>query len=300
MSGVCHACVMLAVLAARGIAATPGSAAPRSIALTPRPGAARQLGPPAPTPAPTTASSSSFALDDSRGRLGHDEEVPEEQQLGAEDPGIIRTITTQVRLFLACVPRWGPVSCLKLEALLVLHGEPGDSVEGFVDGPDAASRRGSFFSELSERPEARDAYLNKMLLQAVEDLLDDALGLSRGQAERGMRRKGRRWPNPLLAVMFGLGSLIVVGGIAKTAMIAGKALALSLLALALAVMMGLRGGGGGGGGGAANYEILATGIRRRTGLSGAVQYPVYVDAAEQPASAGGGQSLAYSGHHTRP
>ncbi|KAK3932283.1 Translation initiation factor IF-2 [Frankliniella fusca] len=291
MSGVCHACVMLTVLATRSISATDPTGPARSIALTPRPSAARQLGPPAPSPAPTTASSSAgddFAPDDSR-RL-----------VGAEDPGILRTITTQVRLFLACVPRWGPVSCLKLEALLILHGEPGDSVEGFVDGPDAESRRGSFFSELSERPEARDAYLNKMLLQALEDLLEEALGLPRDHAERGMRRKGRRWPNPLLAVMFGLGSLIVVGGIAKTAMIAGKALALSLLALALAVMMGLRGGGAGGGGGAANYEILATGIRRRTGLTSAaaVPYPVYVDAAEQPA--GAGQSLAYSGHHTRP
>ena len=70
------------------------------------------------------------------------------------------------------------------------------------------------------------------------------------------RRRRQRWPNPMLAVLFGLGSLLLVGGIAKTAMIAGKALALSLLALALAVMMGLRGGGAaGGGGGAANYEV---------------------------------------------
>lgn len=74
-------------------------------------------------------------------------------------------------------------------------------------------------------------------------------------AVAGMRRR-RRWPNPLLAVMLGLGSLIIVGGIAKTAMIAGKALALSMLALALAVMMGLRGNGnGGGGGGFGNYEV---------------------------------------------
>lgn len=58
-------------------------------------------------------------------------------------------------------------------------------VAGFIEGPDSASRQGSFFAELSERPEARDAYLNKMLLQAVEDLLEDALGLSRDSSERG-------------------------------------------------------------------------------------------------------------------
>ncbi|XP_034254398.1 uncharacterized protein LOC117653111 [Thrips palmi] len=106
---------------------------------------------------------------------------------------------------MTCMPRWGPISCLKLEALLLLHGESGDSVDGFSTGPDAESRHGSFFAELSERPETRDAYLNKMLIQAVEELLEDAVGLSRDNAERGMRRR-RRWGNPLIAVMFGLGS----------------------------------------------------------------------------------------------
>lgn len=98
----CAACVMLAVLAARGINASATASAStraRGIAapFTPRPAAAQQLGPPTPAVLPTAASNSV-----GEDRMYHGEEVAAEPAAAAAEPaGLLRTITTQVRLNLS-------------------------------------------------------------------------------------------------------------------------------------------------------------------------------------------------------
>lgn len=119
----CAACVLLAVLTARGIAASAATSVPAGgigatgarAHFTPRPESVRQLAPPAPAAlptGPTAAALGSDGADDGRRKYSA-LEGEEGQQLGP--PGLLRTITTQVsaRSEKSCrqTKSWGQTSC---------------------------------------------------------------------------------------------------------------------------------------------------------------------------------------------